>query len=278
MKRILVGVVILAALVYGATPYLFHSKTTPSTSLPNAGDTQNNPPPGQPLFKLSGTNIVPMNPFFWTLGDGTTNGLFKTLTANNSSTLHGLSIASGTVLAIDGPAPLTLVGDGTTSTIGADLKVNGANVAVGSSTVLTDSGSGLHIAGNNPITVTEGTSTDAIVDVTNPGDLTFVFDAPNISSFLELYAASTTNFGPDLSSSTLAMLDSATVSYVGIGAGDGSSKYFALNTATGNSKTEGDIQISTSTKGLILTAPNGTCWRASVDNSGTIATASTTCQ
>jgi hypothetical protein len=39
----------------------------------------------------------------------------------------------------------------------------------------------------------------------------------------------------------------------------------------------GDVYLSDNTKGVILTAPNGTCWRVTVDNSGNLVRTSTPC-
>jgi hypothetical protein len=39
----------------------------------------------------------------------------------------------------------------------------------------------------------------------------------------------------------------------------------------------GDVYLSDNTKGIILTAPNGTCWRVTVDNTGNLIRASTPC-
>ncbi len=41
--------------------------------------------------------------------------------------------------------------------------------------------------------------------------------------------------------------------------------------------TTGDVAVSTSSKGLILTSPNNTCYRISVSNAGALSTATTTC-
>lgn len=60
--------------------------------------------------------------------------------------------------------------------------------------------------------------------------------------------------------------------------------YFSGNVGIGVSpvssarlKTDGDIAITTSTKGLILTAPGGSCFRLQVLDSGTITTTSAAC-
>ncbi|MFB6212810.1 MAG: type II secretion system protein [Candidatus Magasanikbacteria bacterium] len=42
-------------------------------------------------------------------------------------------------------------------------------------------------------------------------------------------------------------------------------------------KTNGDIAVSSSSKGLVLTSPGGSCFRIGVDNSGNITTSSVTC-
>ncbi|MDG1435066.1 MAG: hypothetical protein P8Q41_13690 [Saprospiraceae bacterium] len=45
----------------------------------------------------------------------------------------------------------------------------------------------------------------------------------------------------------------------------------------GNVKTSGDVHLSTISSGVILTSPNGSCWKLTVDNSGNIVTTSVTC-
>jgi hypothetical protein len=46
----------------------------------------------------------------------------------------------------------------------------------------------------------------------------------------------------------------------------------------GGFKSAGDLYTTTSTAGVILTSPDGACWRTTVNNSGVLATATTTCQ
>ena len=45
----------------------------------------------------------------------------------------------------------------------------------------------------------------------------------------------------------------------------------------GTSTFNDDVYISTSTKGIILTSPNGSCWRESVSNIGILSMTSITC-
>lgn len=51
----------------------------------------------------------------------------------------------------------------------------------------------------------------------------------------------------------------------------------SLTESGGNLISSGDFGFSNSTKGVILKSPGGTCYRISVDNSGVLSTASTTC-
>lgn len=57
----------------------------------------------------------------------------------------------------------------------------------------------------------------------------------------------------------------------------GTAHYFINSIATSPSKVNGDFAIVNNLKGVILTSPNGTCFRISVDNAGALSTASVTC-
>jgi hypothetical protein len=56
----------------------------------------------------------------------------------------------------------------------------------------------------------------------------------------------------------------------------GSSGTFNV-TGTGASRFGGDVNVTSSAAGLVLTAPNGSCWRVTVSNAGALSTASITC-
>ncbi|MBK6263772.1 hypothetical protein JKA74_01890 [Marivirga sp. S37H4] len=59
-----------------------------------------------------------------------------------------------------------------------------------------------------------------------------------------------------------------------------SSGNVGIRTTTPKSKlhvTEGDIYIEDATKGVIMTSPDGNCWRMTVGNDGNPAFTATTC-
>jgi hypothetical protein len=56
--------------------------------------------------------------------------------------------------------------------------------------------------------------------------------------------------------------------------------YLGIGTTTPKAKlevTNGDVYVNDSTKGIILKAPNGSCWRVTVDNTGNFVRTSITC-
>ena len=45
----------------------------------------------------------------------------------------------------------------------------------------------------------------------------------------------------------------------------------------GNVKTSGDVHLSTVASGIIMTSPNGACWRVTIDNNGNLVRTAITC-